>query len=59
MTHQHIGQMDMYLRMFDDLKRGEILRIKRQSTAFCLEIQTFSPFGRAIKSGNRERKGFF
>ncbi len=53
MTHQHIGQMDMYL------KRGEILRIKRQSTAFCLEIQTFSPFGRAIKSGNRERKGFF
>lgn len=23
MTHQHIGQMDMYVRMFDDLKRGE------------------------------------
>jgi predicted nuclease of restriction endonuclease-like (RecB) superfamily len=23
LTHQHIGQMDMYVRMFDDLKRGE------------------------------------
>jgi predicted nuclease of restriction endonuclease-like (RecB) superfamily len=22
LTHQHIGQMDMYVRMFDDLKRG-------------------------------------
>lgn len=22
-THQDIGQMDMYVRMFDDLKRGE------------------------------------
>jgi hypothetical protein len=23
LTHQDIGQMDMYVRMFDDLKRGE------------------------------------
>jgi len=23
LTHQHIGQMDMYVRMFDDLKRGK------------------------------------
>ena len=23
LTHQHIGQMDMYVRMYDDLKRGE------------------------------------
>ena len=23
LTHQNIGQMDMYVRMFDDLKRGE------------------------------------
>ena len=23
LRHQHIGQMDMYVRMFDDLKRGE------------------------------------
>lgn len=23
LTHQDIGQMDMYIRMFDDLKRGE------------------------------------
>ena len=22
-THQDIGQMDMYIRMYDDLKRGE------------------------------------
>ena len=22
-THQDVGQMDMYVRMFDDLKRGE------------------------------------
>ena len=22
MTHQHIGQMDMYVKMFDDLRRG-------------------------------------
>lgn len=22
-THQDIGQMDMYVRMYDDLKRGE------------------------------------
>ena len=23
LTHQDIGQMDMYVRMYDDLKRGE------------------------------------
>ena len=23
LSHQDIGQMDMYVRMFDDLKRGE------------------------------------
>jgi hypothetical protein len=23
LTHQDIGQMDMYIRMFDDLKRGK------------------------------------
>ena len=23
LTHQHIGQMDMYVRMYDDLRRGE------------------------------------
>ena len=23
MTHQDIGQLDMYVRMYDDLKRGE------------------------------------
>ena len=23
LTHQDVGQMDMYVRMFDDLKRGE------------------------------------
>ena len=36
-THQDVGQMDMYIRMYDELKRSEA--ITQQSVLFFVPIQ--------------------